>query len=235
MKDTTMPQGRWVFDQSVTDAFEDMLRRSIPQYDVMRQACFELAARFRVPGTDIVDLGCSRGDAMAELVETYGAENRFVGAEVSEPMLSAARSRYDAEIRAGTVRIENLDLRTGYPECEASVTLAVLTLQFIATEYRQRVVREAYRHTVEGGVLIMVEKVLGEDADMNAAMEDSYYLLKAANGYSQEAIQRKRMSLEGVLVPVTARWNEQLLRSAGFSRVDCFWRWMNFAGWIAIR
>ena len=55
------------------------------------------------------------------------------------------------------------------------------------------------------------------------------------NGYSAEEIERKRLSLEGVLVPVTARMNEDLLRSAGFDQVDCFWRWANFAGWLAIR
>jgi tRNA (cmo5U34)-methyltransferase len=43
------------------------------------------------------------------------------------------------------------------------------------------------------------------------------------------------LSLEGVLVPVTAAWNEYLLRSAGFSHVDCFWRWMNFAAWVAVK
>ena len=42
-------------------------------------------------------------------------------------------------------------------------------------------------------------------------------------------------SLEGVLVPVTASWNEELLAKAGFKQIDCFWRWMNFAGWIAIK
>ena len=53
--------------------------------------------------------------------------------------------------------------------------------------------------------------------------------------YSQDEIDAKRHSLEGVLVPVTARWNEDLLSTAGFDHVDCFWRWMNFAGWIAVR
>jgi hypothetical protein len=38
-----------------------------------------------------------------------------------------------------------------------------------------------------------------------------------------------------VLVPVTARWNEELLASAGFRQVDAFWRYMNFVGWIAIK
>jgi len=34
---------------------------------------------------------------------------------------------------------------------------------------------------------------------------------------------------------VTARWNVELLRAAGFSDVDCVWRWHNFAAWLALR
>ena len=26
-----------------------------------------------------------------------------------------------------------------------------------------------------------------------------------------------------------------MLLRAGFDRVDSFWRWMNFAGWVALR
>jgi tRNA (cmo5U34)-methyltransferase len=66
-------------------------------------------------------------------------------------------------------------------------------------------------------------------------MVELYHALKQSNGYSREDIDRKRFALEGVLVPVTARWNEELLRGAGFGEVDCFWRWMNFAGWVAVR
>ena len=82
---------------------------------------------------------------------------------------------------------------------------------------------------------MLVEKILGATADLDAQMVSRYYALKGANGYSPEQIERKRLSLEGVLVPVTARWNEELLRMAGFTQVDCFWRWMNFAGWLAVK
>jgi tRNA (cmo5U34)-methyltransferase len=53
--------------------------------------------------------------------------------------------------------------------------------------------------------------------------------------YSQDEIARKALSLEGVLVPITAKANRDLLKGAGFARVDCFWRWCNFAGWLAIK
>lgn len=235
VKDETIPGDKWTFDGDVTDAFDDMLARSIPQYDVMRQACFDLASNYRQEGTWIVDLGCSRGEAIAKLVDKFGVHNKFYGCDVSDPMLDVARNRFDGLIKCGVAEIEKLDLRTDYPYHGASVTLCVLTLQFTPIEYRQRILQNIYNRTIPGGALILVEKVLGADADMNDVMVRNYYALKSQNGYTQEQIERKRLSLEGVLVPVTARWNEELLKMAGFGQVDCFWRWMNFAGWIAVK
>ena len=48
-------------------------------------------------------------------------------------------------------------------------------------------------------------------------------------------LEAKSRALEGVLVPVTARWNEDMLRAAGFAQVDCVWRCMNFAAWLAVK
>ncbi len=227
------PDGKWEFDESVTQVFTDMLRRSIPQYDVMRKAVSDIGSRFAQPGTDIVDLGCSRGDALAPFVEKFGAECNYLGLEISEPMLEAARERFAAEIETGQVGIERHDLRDAYPDVQASVTLCVLTLQFTPIDHRQRILYDVYRHTAPGGVLILVEKILGASAELTSLMVDLYHDLKTQQGYSREEVERKRLSLEGVLVPVTAQWNEELMKTAGFTQVDCFWRWMNFAGWIA--
>ncbi len=233
--DPTNPPGKWTFDADVTRVFDDMLARSIPQYEVMRQACFELACRYVQPQTTLVDLGCARGEALAPFVEKFGAFNQYVGIEVSPPMLQAARERFAGYIGCGLVNIRELDLRQAYHPVRASVTLSILTLQFTPIEHRQRIVRDVYKHTVPGGAFVLVEKVLGATADLDTLMVEAYYQLKAAHGYSQEEIERKRLSLEGVLVPVTAHWNEELLRMAGFRQVDCFWRWMNFAGWVAVK
>jgi hypothetical protein len=62
-----------------------------------------------------------------------------------------------------------------------------------------------------------------------------YHEHKMRQGYTRDAIDRKALALEGVLVPVTAQWNVELLKQAGFQQVDCFWRWMNFGGWIAVK
>jgi len=229
------PAGQWEFDEDVTGCFDDMLARSIPDYDTMRKAVFELACRYVQKDTAIVDLGCSRGAAMAPLIQKFGSHNFFVGVEVSEPMYKAVCERFAGYIQCGMVEIRNSDLREQYPRVPASVTLGILTLQFIPLEYRQRVVAEVFRNTVPGGAFILVEKILGCSADLDDQFVERYYDLKHANGYSLASIAEKREALQGVLVPVTAKWNEDLLTQAGFARVDCFWRWMNFAGWIAVK
>lgn len=230
-----MPEGKWEFDGDVTDCFEDMLKRSIPQYDAMRQSVFQLACKYRQPETAIVDLGASRGDALAPLIQKYGAYNYWVAVEVSEPMLEVLKTRFSGWVSNGYLNISNTDLRNGFPPAHASVILSILTLQFIPIEYRQQVIKSAYDALNPGGALIIVEKVLGSTADIDTALVEEYYHFKRESGYTEDEIQRKRMSLEGVLVPLTAEWNELMLRRCGFTHIECFWRMWNFAGWVAIK
>jgi tRNA (cmo5U34)-methyltransferase len=228
-------RARWQFDGSVTDVFDNMLARSIPQYEVMREAVFDLGSKFVRQQTAIIDLGCSRGEALAPFVSKFGGLNRFVGIEVSPTMLAAARERFAGAIAEGIVDIRDLDLRAGYPSEKASMTLAVLTIQFTPIEYRQKIVRAVFEHTLPGGAFILVEKVLASTAQLDELFVERYHAMKARNGYTTEEIERKRLALEGVLVPVTARWNEELLKDGGFRHVECFWRWLNFAGWIGVK
>ena len=233
--DTGYTPARWAFDDEVSRVFDNMLQRSIPQLDVMRQACFDLACRYRQHGTMILDLGCSRGDALAGLVDRWGTGNSYLGIEVSQPMLNACRQRFSVAIQQKIMEIKELDLRSEFPPILASVTQSILTLMFIPLEYRQRLVQRIYDHLLPGGACIIVDKILGSSDELNTAMVDLYHRLKHGNGYSAMDIERKRLALEGVLVPVTARWNEELFEAAGFREIDCFWRWMNFSGWIAIK
>ncbi len=229
------PPSAWAFDDDVARVFDDMLRRSIPDYEAMRRIVFEVGREFVRPGTDVLDLGCSKGDALAPFVAAFGSSVHYVGVEVAAPMLAAVRERFRQETERGIVDILDLDLRTGFPEVRTSLTLSVLTLQFVPVEYRWGIVRDVCDHTVDGGAFVLVEKVLGNSARTAGLLIDLYHDLKHAGGYSWEAIERKRLSLEGVLVPVTAAWNEDILRRTGFEDVECIWRYLNFAAWVAVK
>ena len=224
---------KWQFDEEVTAIFEDMLERSIPDYYNMRELVHKLTKKYARPNTVILDLGCSTGGAIKKAISEL-PDNFFIGIEVSEPMRQKAKEIFKGIDR---VTILNHDLRNGLPKIgeKVSVILSVLTIQFTPIEYRLNIIKDVYKTLSNGGVFIFVEKVLGETAEIDNTLVELYYNLKGENGYTHEKIQKKRKSLEGVLVPVTSSWNIELLRKSGFQNIDCFWRNLNFAGYIAIK
>lgn len=222
------PERGFSFDAEVAERFDDMLERSIPGYEDMRAVVTELAAQYLPKRGTVLDLGCSRGEALLRVIDAAGGEARGIGVELSEPMGDAARAR--------GVHVLGLDLRVHFPaERDLDVVLAVLTLQFIPIEHRARVVAKAHDSLRPGGAMLVVEKVLGASEATGRPMIEAHDRRKRALGYSDEEITRNLLALEGVLVPVTAAWNEDMLRSAGFRHVECAWRCLNFAGWLAVR
>lgn len=224
------PGEKWKFDGDVTAEFDDMLSRSIPEYETMRRLTFEVGSSFVQEGTDVVDLGASRGEAVAPFVDAFDCTYTLI--EVSDPMRDTLHERFHGR---SNVKVLDWDLRNRFPMVEASLVLSVLTVQFVPIEHRQRILRKVYDSLLPGGALVLVEKVLGATADLDAVMVNRYHEMKRRNGYTEDDIRRKRLSLEGVLVPVTARMNEEFLASAGFREIDCFWRHLNFCSWVAIR
>lgn len=228
MNDDVMKEGKWAFDDEVAEVFDDMLMRSIPDYVNMRSLVFNIGKRY-VNGGTIVDIGCSNGNAIAPFIKRFGDEAEYVLCDVSEPMLQKCKKRF------GKVDIRNHDIRNGVPVMNAALILGILTVQFTPIEYRQEILASVYNSLNKGGAFIFVEKVIGNTCEIDQLFVDEYYKMKEKNAYTQEQIANKRKSLEGVLVPITAKWNEEMLHNAGFVKVDCFWRCLNFAGWIAIK
>ena len=223
-----MPDGKWDFDRSVASVFDDMVARSIPDYAAMRDVVQSVALPYLDRGV-ILDLGCSTGLS----IHAFAARaSRIVAVEISDSMLEVARERF---LSYGHVEILKMDLRHEFPDVrDVEVALSVLTLQFIPVEHRQRVVQRAYRALRPNGAFIVVEKVLGKPAFQDVFVE-LYHAHKQRQGYTQEEVDRKALALEGRLVPLTAAANVDMLRGAGFSEVECIWRWLNFAAWVAVK
>ena len=242
VKDNVMPEGKWEFDEKVTDCFEDMLSRSIPQYDLMRESSANLvydvikSSKCKKETFNILDIGCSDGLMIEKLMSKFNGEGYYTGVDISEPMLQKAKYRFLDDIIDKKVKIKNCDLRTDYPSGHYDAITSILSIQFTPIEYRQHIIQNIYNSlSPSNGCFIMVEKVLGNTDNINKLFVKNYYDMKKQNGYTEEQIERKRLSLEGVLVPVTSDWNVDLLRQAGFKQIDVFWKWMNFVGYIAFK
>lgn len=230
VKDNVNPTGKWEFDDEVARCFDDMLERSIPDYENMRRLVYAVGRHFAEKGNAVMDIGCSNGNAALPFVKSF--PNDFILCDVSESFLDLCRMGFKS---FPNVDIRNHDLRNGVPDVRCSLILSILTVQFTPIEYRHKIIQSVYDHLEHGGAFIFVEKLLGSTFDIDSILVDEYYDMKREHRYTNEQIQSKRKSLEGVLVPVTEKWNLEMLERAGFEKVECFWRYLNFAGWVAIK
>lgn len=235
MKDNVNPKEKWAFDEDVAKCFPDMLKRSIPAYDIMRNLVFSVGRNYVKKNTHIADIGCSDGQAIEPFIKHFGLNNYYDLYDVSEPMLRKCRERFSEWKKSQVVDIRNFDIRQGISLYSHSLVLSVLTLQFTPIEYRHKIVQSVYDSLMPGCAFILVEKVLGNTSALDEVFVAEYYKMKKENSYSQKQIADKRKSLEGVLVPITAKWNENLLRECGFRQIDCFYRCLNFVGWVAVK
>ena len=234
-KDEIIAGEKWAFDENVTEVFDNMLERSIPDYPNMRSLVTALVQNYQRENSYVMDLGCSTGGAIQDAIDTSFSSTKFVGLEISKPMLEKARFKLKKYIQADKVEISECDLRSEFPKHKNSVVLSILTLQFIPIEYRQQIITSVFNSLEAGGAFVLVEKILGDDSTGNQILEKLYYQMKGENGYTEEQIRTKRKSLEGVLVPVTSTWNEDLMYKSGFKSVQKFWQQLNFAGWVAFK
>ncbi len=121
------------------------------------------------------------------------------------------------------------------PISNASMVVMNYTLQFLARDSRAGVVQNIHDGLVDGGILVLSEKVIDEDPDMEALLVDLYHEHKRRNRYSALEIARKRAALENVLVPETVAEHRSRLRAAGFARSAVWLQYFNFVSIIAIK
>jgi len=226
---------RFSFDERVVRVFPDMIQRSVPGYATTIDMIGVLAARYAQAGTCLYDLGCSLGAATVAMAALVPADQgRLVGVDNSPAMIE----RCGALLREQGLS-ERVDLRLGdvatLPFEATSVAVLNFTLQFIPLVQRDALIRRLAAATVDGGILVLSEKIRFEDARQNDLQRDWHHAFKRNNGYSDLEIAQKRNAIEDVLIPETLAAHEQRLRSAGYRDIQLWFRCFNFVSLVAIR
>ena len=226
------------FNAEVASVFDDMLDRSIPFYLEQRHLIQEIALKFWSEGSTIYDLGCSTATALIQLSKAIGSEAHLIGYDNSEPMLERARQKIEEEGLEDRIEARYGDLNavlSKMPLDNAGVVTLAWTLQFVRPLKRDRLIRWIYNNLIDGGVLIVTEKILTNDSDMNRFFIEFYYDFKKRNHYSEEEILRKREALENVLIPYRVDENFEMFRRNGFKITETFFQWYNFAGFLCVK
>ncbi|RPH38667.1 MAG: carboxy-S-adenosyl-L-methionine synthase CmoA [Desulfobulbaceae bacterium] len=239
LRDTLFQQdvrpGDFEFNDRVVEVFDDMLDRSIPFYKEVIVSTSRLLDAFLCSGDTVFDLGCATGSTLLELARLLPDKRLdFIGIDNSRPMLEKARLKTELFSKQAVISFRQEDI-TAMEYTEAGAFLLNYTLQFIRPLKRQEFIRSLYAGLRPGGMLILSEKILLHDRELNRHYIDIYHQFKKGRGYSELEIAKKREALENVLIPFTIEENTALLKKAGFSSVAPFFQWFNFASFVAVK
>ncbi|WP_116472560.1 carboxy-S-adenosyl-L-methionine synthase CmoA [Zobellella maritima] len=227
--------GDFCFDQRVAEVFPDMIKRSVPGYSNIISAIGMMTVRFAQPDSQLYDLGCSLGAATQEMRRNLTRPGcKIIAVDNSPAMLERAQNhlasfKSDVEVELQQADICDLQIEN------ASVVVLNFTLQFIDPARREALLANIYRGLNPGGILILSEKFLSPDNQVNELLIDLHHDFKRANGYSELEISQKRNALENVMRPDTPELHKARLARVGFQHVDMWFQCFNFGSMVAIK
>ncbi len=222
----------FAFDDKVAAVFPDMIRRSVPGYDTVIAvtgllAARELLASRRTPR--LYDLGCSLGaTSLAALRHVGDLPCSITAVDASEPMIERARTLLaDPRVSLVCSDIRSLALEP------CRVVALNYVLQFLPQADRVPLLQRIREALEPEGLLVLSEKVRFDDPVTQQDFEATHLDYKRANGYSELEISQKRTALESVMDVDTEEAHVARLRGAGFSRVETWYRCLNWASLLA--
>jgi tRNA (cmo5U34)-methyltransferase len=228
----TAVEGGWEFTSEVAEHFDDHVQKSIPMYEQFQDMTVNISEWFVHDGSTVYDIGCSTGETIARLVKKHASKKnvQFIGIDTSEAMITQAQKKSSAQ----NVQFLHQDVtKTAFRE--ADMVISLFTLQFLEMKERMRILQEIYDCLSIGGALVIGEKMLAEEGRFDELWTELYWDFKRGRGLTDDQILHKARSIRGVLRPLTVHENIKLLRTVGFTSIDIFIKWYNFAGILAIK
>ena len=209
-----------------------MISRSVPLYADVQRSVPVLAELLDHDLLKVIDLGCSTGTSLIHLAQSLPDKNmELIGVDNSEAMLAKCDEKLAKLQLQQTIETCLSDVRR-FEFSEASIVLMNYTLQFVEVENRLGLLSRIRDSMRPGGFLLVSEKVIHHQPNVDNALVELYFEYKRRQGYSELEISRKRDALENVLVPLTVNDNMEMLHKAGFERVELLLKWFNFATFV---
>lgn len=221
------------FDEKVANVFEDMLKRSVPGYATIISTTGMLTKLYAKPNSNFYDLGSSLGASALSMQQNIVHPNcKVIAVDNSETMIKRSRELLEKSKLSTPIELICDDIRNIHIE-NASVVVLNYTLQFIEPNAREMIIKKIYDGLNDGGILILSEKIVFENDELNERQIKRYYDFKRLNGYSELEISQKRNALENVLIPETSEQLINRLDKTGFVNSDLWFQLFNFISIVA--
>jgi len=224
----------WKFVGEVAKKFDAHVKKSVPLYEEGHEIILSLTDFFLKEDSTIYEIGCSTGTLTEKISIKNSAIDKkinLIGVDAEKDMVKQAKKKCK-DLRNVTLihdDILNLDLK------KSDVIISYYTMQFIPPKVRQIIFDKIYEALNWGGAFILFEKTRACDARFQDIFTTLYMEYKQRQGYSNDEIISKRISLKGILEPFSSKGNLDLLERAGFVDTVTVQKYLSFEGTLSIK
>ena len=228
----TAKNSGWTFEGEVSKTFDEHVSKSVPLYDVEHDLVAKLSDYFLGDGSTFYEIGCSTAQLTKRVADrNEGKKIRMVGIDPVSGMVAEARRKCAGD---GPIEIVQGDILE-YDLEPADMIVSYYTIQFIRPRVRQIAFDKIYQSLNWGGGFALFEKVRAPDARFQDMMSGLYVDFKLDQGFDEQEIVHKTLSLKYALEPFSTQGNIDMMRRAGFVDVMSVFKYAAFEGFLAIK
>lgn len=206
----------------VASVYDQQRRKLIPCFDDFYQTAVAVAA-VSTESPAILDLGAGTGLLSALLVNQY-PQTTLTLVDVSEKMLEVAKTRLEHHPH---VKAIVADYTQHHFDEKFDLVVSSLSIHHLTDAEKKVLYHNAYSLLKPGGALVNADQVLGHTPYIESLYKEDWKQKVESSGLSREEIEAayERTKLDK-MAPLADQL--QWLAEAGFSDVDCVYKYYNF-------
>ena len=220
----------WEFNNKVSKVFDQHVRESIPFYNQFHKQIAKISEFYLKDNSIIYDLGCSTGNYIKEVCKLKKKNLNIYGVDESKTMLKLANFKIK-NIKKNKIKFINNDLLK-LKMLKSDLIVCSLMLPFFSRSKQVRLIKKIYNNLNVGGAAIFLNKSICSYSHFENIFNQLYYDFKLSMGIRPEDVLKKAKSLRSVHTLNTTQEDSLMLKKIGFKKIDIFFKYLNFTGFL---
>ena len=237
IKDISIVENTWRFDDDVANVFDKHVKQSIPHYENLQNNLASIAEWYLKDNSLIYDLGCSTGTTAIKLSKlSINTNFTLIGYDDNKKMINLAKKKVAKIKKAnGKFVFKKKNILQIKKFKKAKLFYSVLLFPFISLNERNSLLNKISKSLDSDGALISVEKIRSNNSNFEDIFNQLYFDFKIQQKLSHEEILKKAKSLRSSMHLFTEDQIKVMLKKNGFKNFEIFFRCFNFIGYIATK
>ncbi len=220
----------WSFNNKVAKVFDVHVNQSIPMYKEFHKQIAKISEFYLKDNSVIYDLGCSTGNFIFEVCKIKDKNLIIYGIDESKKMLELAKIK-TKKFKNNKIKFICGDiLKTKFKKFDLGV--CSLMMPFFSHQKQEKILKKIFINLNNNGAAIFLNKTICEYSNFENIFNQLYYDFKISKKISSRDILKKARSLRSIHTTNSSSNDIKKLKKIGFSKVEIFFKYLNFTGYL---